>query len=100
LSASTTQHKTLFEMAETFRTALDEKVGKRVSDTLLDSLDRYVDAQFSFEQNCMDRYRCPVADKNMEEHKRFMEILAGFPQRYATNGFNPLDAAKLIDMVD
>jgi hemerythrin len=94
------QHKTLFEMAETFRTALDKKVGKRVYESLLESLDGYAAAHFNFEEECMERYRCPVAETNMQEHRNFVEVLAGFKQRYAANGFDPLDARKLVETVN
>lgn len=94
------QHKMLFEMTETFRTAVNKKVGNRVYESVLESLESYAIAHFNFEEECMERYRCPVAEKNKQEHKNFVEELAGFQQRYAANGFDPLDADKLIEMVN
>jgi len=97
------QHRMIFKMTEDFRAALDESSpggGARVYGLLLDSLDRYCRSHFGFEERCMEEYRCPVARRNKEAHARFAEVLSGFKQRYAVNGFDPVDARDLIDTVD
>jgi len=94
------QHKTIFEMAEDFRVALDEGAGGRVYSVLLDNLDVYCRGHFGVEERCMEEYRCPVAQTNKEGHAIFVEVLAGFRQRYTANGYRATDARELIDTVD
>ena len=94
------QHKMIFKMAEDFRAALDEGGGERVYSWMLESLDLYVRTHFGFEERCMDKYSCPVAEGNKRAHARFVEVLSGFQQRYTAGGFNPVDARALVDSVD
>jgi hemerythrin-like metal-binding protein len=94
------QHKMIFKMAEDYRAALDEGMGERVYGDMLRSLDVYVRTHFGYEEKCMDKYACPVADGNKKAHDRFVEVLAGFQQRYATGGFSPTDARELVDTLD
>jgi hemerythrin len=94
------QHRMIFQMAEDFRTALNHGRGERVYGTMLQSLDLYVRTHFRLEEGCMDRYRCPVAQRNKEAHARFVEVLAGFQHRYAVSGFDRAEGHKLVDTID
>jgi len=94
------QHKTIFRMAEDFRAALDTGTGARVYGILLDNLDGYSRAHFGVEEHCMEEYRCPAAQTNKEGHAVFVEVLAGFRQRYAASGYRAADARELVDTVD
>jgi len=94
------QHKMIFKMAEDFRGALYEGGGERTYGLLLDFLDRYCRGHFGFEERCMEQYHCPVAERNKQAHLRFVEVLAGFRQRYAGSGFLAVDARELVDAVD
>ena len=94
------QHKMLFKYAEDFRAALDEERGEHVYGVLLQSLGVYARSHFGFEEKCMDRYRCPVAQQNREAHVKFAEVLSGFQQRYAVSGFDRADARNLVDTLD
>ena len=93
-------HKMIFQMAEDFRAALEEGKGSTVYSVLLDSLSIYCRGHFGFEEQCMNEYRCPVAQKNKAAHAEFLEILSGFQKRYAVSGYDPADARKLVDTVD
>jgi len=94
------QHKTIFQMADDFRAALEEGGGKQTYGLLLDFLDRYCRSHFRFEERCMDDYQCPMAQKNKEDHERFVDVLSGFRQRYAVNGFDHAEACTLMDTID
>jgi len=67
---------------------------------LLESIDLYVRSHFGFEEGCMNRAHCPVAQKNSESHAQFINVLAGFEQRYARDGFDNAHARKLLDTID
>ena len=94
------QHRMIFKMAEDFRAALDEGKGERVYGGMLQSLDVYVRTHFGFEERCMDTYGCPVAEGTKKAHDRFVEVLAGFQQRYTAVGFDRGDARNLVDTID
>ena len=94
------QHKMIFQMSEDFRAALDEGRGERVYDEMLRSLDLYVRTHFGFEERCMERYRCPVAEGNKRAHARFAEVMSDFRQRYSARGFDRGDARDLVDTMD
>jgi hemerythrin len=93
-------HKMIFKMAEDFRAALDEGKGSTVYSVMLDSLRIYCRGHFGFEEQCMNEYRCPVAQKNKAAHVEFLEILSGFQERYSVSGYDRADARKLVDTVD
>lgn len=45
---------------------------------LVDYLEAYANIHFNCEEECMDRYQCPVREKNREEHEKFR----GFIHQY------------------
>ncbi len=90
----------IFKMAEDFRAALDVGRGDAVYSVLLESLSLYCRGHFSFEERCMEEFRCPVAEKNKEEHIRFLEKLSEFQEPYAASGYDHTDARRLVDTVD
>ena len=93
-------HKMIFKMAEDFRAALDEGAGVAIYSTMLDSLSTYCRGHFSFEEDCMSKFRCPVAETNIEAHESFLEMLSGFRERYAVIGYDHAEARRLVDTVD
>ncbi|MDQ7008253.1 MAG: hemerythrin family protein [Acidobacteriota bacterium] len=95
------QHRMIFKMAEDFQAVLDEKVrGERTYGLLLETLDRYCAAHFSFEERCMEEYNCPAAERNKQAHESFVQVLAGYRQRYAEKGFDPVEAQGLLDTLN
>jgi len=94
------QHKMLFRMSEDFRTSLDDGLGDRIYDGLLKSLDMYARSHFRLEENCMASCECPAAKENSGAHRRFMETLREFQDRYSADGFAPGEARELVDYID
>ncbi len=94
------QHKTIFRMADDFRSALDEGGGERTYGTLFDFLDVYCRGHFHFEERCMEEYRCPVAQKNKEAHSMFFATLRDYQQHYAASGYLAAEARELVNTVD
>jgi hemerythrin len=94
------QHKTLFRMSEDLRATLSEGRGERVYGVWLDSLAQYAQAHFGFEERCMYRYQCPVAEVNSRAHSKFVEAVGQFRERYAAKGFNRADAQQLVQYID
>lgn len=94
------QHKMLFGMSDDFRACLDEGRGGRVYPSLLTNLESYCAGHFAFEEDCMNKYRCPVARINKEAHMGFLDVLAKFRQRHTDRGYDHTDARALIDAMD
>ena len=93
-------HKMIFQMSEDFRTALDSASGDEVYGVMLDNLTLYCRGHFGFEEHCMAKYRCPMAQANEAAHKEFIEKLSGFRQHYASNGYDREEARRLVDTTD
>jgi len=53
----------------------------------LDFLEKYVDAHFSYEEDCMERYRCPVHQKNVHAHQQFRDLFQKFKLSARKEGF-------------
>jgi len=94
------QHRRLFEMSEDYRSALAEGGGERVYYQLIASLEAYARGHFGIEEQCMEAYRCPVAEINHQAHTDFLASLDQYRQRYRTTGFTYEDAQSLVDFLD
>jgi len=94
------QHKMLFKMAEDFSDALDNGQGERVYASYLESLDIYARSHFRYEEGCMDRCKCPVAEGNKTAHDRFMAMLIQFRQKYGSGGYVMTDARDLTNAIE
>ena len=56
--------------------------------SLIQFLESYANTHFQFEENCMERFRCPSHAQNKDAHAEFMKFLAGFKQMFKTQGFD------------
>ncbi len=65
---------------------VDALLGELASDTV---------AHFSFEEDCMMRYRCPAARENREAHALFLDIFAGFQSEIGEQGTSAELLARL-----
>jgi hemerythrin len=54
---------------------------------LVDFLDSYATTHFEFEEQCMERYRCPAHQKNKLAHEQFRGFFQNFKERYKAEGF-------------
>jgi len=53
----------------------------------LEFLENYVDAHFSFEEKCMESYRCPAHQKNLRAHQDFKHLFQRFKANAQKEGF-------------
>ena len=56
---------------------------------MVDFLELYAKTHFSFEERCMQHYRCPVHEKNKQAHEQFLGFFLEFKKRYETEGLRP-----------
>ena len=52
-------------------------------------LESYTKTHFRFEEQCMERHRCPAHQKNKEAHENFLRIFQRFQEQYTQEGFRP-----------
>jgi len=61
--------------------------------SIVQFLDSYADTHFKFEENCMERYRCPSHAQNLDAHAQFMKFLDDFKHRFQ-NHDNRMEAFR------
>lgn len=70
------QHKQLLDQMDRLITAMKTKKDPQQIESILSFLDSYVDNHFTYEESCMNFYKCPVACQNKEAHAKFIKTLA------------------------
>jgi len=81
------QHRKLFALLNDLEEMITQGIdsGPKV-DNLLTSLATDIQTHFSFEENCMMRYNCPVARENKEAHNQFLSNFGSFQHEYKAKG--------------
>ncbi len=81
------QHRKLFALLNDLEQMITQGIdsGSNV-DNLLTSLATDAQTHFSFEENCMMRYNCPVARENKESHDQFLSNFRSFLNEYKAKG--------------
>ena len=93
-------HRMIFKISEDFRSALNAGLGDKVYAVMLDNITVYCRGHLSYVEHCMEEHRSSVGHIDKAAHKQFLQALSGFKQRYAENGYDALDAHKLVDTID
>ena len=78
------QHMKLFEFVNKLEEQIQKGINKAAVKGILQFLETYARTHFSFEEICMDERRCPMACRNKEAHKQFLELFRGFQAQFAT----------------
>lgn len=85
------QHRQLIKHVNQFDTMLN-KTNPTRSDIefiiqFLDFLDGYMDSHFSYEEQCMENFRCPAHHKNIQAHENFRQVFRRYKDDTAREGF-------------
>lgn len=80
------QHKKLIDQMNALSEAMQNNKGKEELVTILNFLDRYVEEHFGYEESCMARYLCPVANQNLNAHSQFKINLMAIRKDIEANG--------------
>lgn len=64
-------------------------------DRLTKFLATYVTSHFSFEEVCMNKYKCPIADQNKAAHEGFLTLYTEFLENYKASGGSLEDLKSL-----
>ena len=85
------QHRQLIRHLNQFESLLVQTnpTGKDVAFIIkfLDFLEDYVDSHFSYEEKCMESYRCPAHQKNQQAHQNFRQMFQRFKKTIHKEGF-------------
>lgn len=80
------QHKTIFAFMSDFSEKMDKGCSEIDIIGALNFLEAYIDMHFAFEEGCMLGAKCPVADKNKEEHCGFRKLFNRYKIRFQEEG--------------
>jgi hemerythrin len=72
------QHKKLFEKFNEFSEAIASKKSMEAAGNILDFLQFYTTWHFGQEEDCMNKYKCPIADQNKKAHAEFLKKFGRF----------------------
>ena len=80
------QHKQLITWLNDLLSAMSEGRGRKEIEKVLNDLAGYAATHFSDEEDCMARYKCPVAAQNIAAHKQFVETFGAFKTEFDQTG--------------
>lgn len=66
---------------------------------VIDFLEFYSREHFTFEEQCMEAYRCPMHHKNKLAHGEFIGFFKKFKDHYRIHGFSSEEMTKLHEVV-
>jgi hemerythrin len=89
------QHKYLFETFNKLGDAIYAQHGKDAISSILERLKFYAEWHFGKEEECMDRYSCPVAQTNKTAHATFLDMFNKYYTEYQQTGGSEELAIKL-----
>ncbi len=67
------QHIKLFQKFNEFSAAIASKKSLEAAGDILDFLQFYAKWHFEQEEDCMNKYKCPIADQNKKAHAEFLK---------------------------
>lgn len=67
---------------------------------LIDFFESYVKEHFRFEEDCMEKHRCPVHAANRQAHETFIAFFLQFKEDSQHQGFRPDVVRKLHRTMD
>ena len=81
------QHRVLFQYINRLEDANKaENVDAAEVGFILKFLENYCKSHFSQEERCMAERKCPVAAKNLDAHKKFLEFFGQIKDRHNREG--------------
>ncbi len=80
------QHRQLITWLNELLAAMSVGRGRAEVAGLLDQLGSYTVTHFGKEEECMTRYKCPVAAQNVAAHKDFIVTITSFREEFERDG--------------
>jgi hemerythrin len=89
------QHQQLINQMDFLVQAMQNSQGKEEIAGIIEFLDRYIQQHFGYEENCMEKYRCPIATQNKEAHREFIANFEEIKAEFNKNGASLLLVMKV-----
>lgn len=89
------QHKQLLDQLDTLANALNAGKGDQELKSILKFLDMYVMQHFGYEEACMHRHHCPVAQLNDNAHELFQKKIQLVKEDIEKKGGNARSAMRV-----
>jgi hemerythrin len=83
------QHKEIINQLNRLHESITSGLGKEVIMDILEFTSVYASKHFTFEENCMNQYRCPVAIQNKEAHREFVIRFQQIRDEISANPIEP-----------
>jgi len=93
------QHRYLIQILNRLGTAINIGDGRENINRILGTLKFYADWHFGKEEQCMESYRCPAADRNKKSHSSFIEKYNQFHSEYNDSGGSTELALKIHEFI-
>lgn len=85
-----TQHRMLIEKINHLENQLNGPLPpKATCDELINFLGSYVVTHFKFEEQCMEKAKCPAHEINKKAHADFLTFFGKFKEKYVAEGPKP-----------
>lgn len=79
-------HQDLIDLINRLITAMSKGQGYEYIEEILDNLNHYISMHFSYEETCMEKYRCPIANLNKNAHETFVHRFSELSEEFYQNG--------------
>ncbi|ACB76342.1 bacteriohemerythrin [Opitutus terrae] len=79
-------HRRLVAMLNELEEAITKGRGSKVISDTLEGLRTYAATHFTYEEGCMHRHQCVMAETNKTAHRRFLEMLERAKTRLSGGG--------------
>lgn len=80
------QHKYLIETFNDLGHSIQKRYDPEDINKVLKVMKYYAEWHFGKEEECMERYRCPFAQKNLKAHAIFMEKFQEYQKEFERSG--------------
>ncbi len=90
------QHKKIFQIVNKFEEQVKAGTAEENIENTLKFLGTYVQTHFSYEEGCMNKHKCPVAEQNKQAHAQFLQDYATFQARFSSEGYTDILARTLL----
>ena len=93
------QHRRLFEILGELERMSGDGFDATKGGVLVGFLDAYIRQHFNFEEMCMFRAQCPMADDNKASHAKFVRAFEELKRRFERDGATPALLGDMETMV-
>ncbi len=80
------QHCNLFRFINDLELEINKGLSSESISATLRFLETYIKKHFEYEEICMTRAKCPIAQKNQDAHRAFIIYLEEYKERLRVNG--------------